>query len=621
MHTLRLRQAAARRRLRVRHLRGRHARRRARRGARPERVPRPRARASDDAWILYHFSIGSPLFDLVRELDVPLALDYHNITDAKYFWRWEPRAATTHARRPPPARGRRAGGAVRARRLRVQRARARRRSAARAPRSRRSSSTSPTTTRRPTPTLLADAAARARSAAAPTGSRSGGSRPTSASTTCCSRSRCTAASTTRARGSRSSAARAPGSTGARCTRLAEDLDIADAVTFTDVVSHAELLACYRTADVFAVPLRARGLQRARCSRRCTSTCRSSPTPRRRCPTPSATAGLLLTDKDPVVVATAVERLRSDASLRQGLVDAGRKRVEHFSIARTGPQLLDTLTTLMKETAVKPSVHGAPMAESPRPARVRPAPLRHRDRRRLRSGDARSRARARARAAGTSRCSPPARAITTPGATSTSPARPPHDDGVVVHRFPVEGSKPKRSRARIEARIQSGARGAARRPARLARRAVPRSRPVPPPRRQLRPLRRGDPVAVPVLDDRHRRDDRSRAHDRDAVPARRAVRAPRGAQSRAVRRRAPLVPLRARARARARAARRCPPTSSPARACTFPTSYDPEGFCARHGLDAPVPPVRRPARARQGLGLAARRVPLRDPPVRRCRSIS
>src|SRR5437870_79749 len=31
-----------------------------------------------------------------------------------------------------------------------------------------------------------------------------------------------------------------------------------------------------------------------------------------------------------------------------------------------------------------------------------------------------------------------------------------DDGVVVHRFPIVGSKPRRSRARIEARIQSGA---------------------------------------------------------------------------------------------------------------------------------------------------------------------
>src|SRR5436309_9570257 len=31
-----------------------------------------------------------------------------------------------------------------------------------------------------------------------------------------------------------------------------------------------------------------------------------------------------------------------------------------------------------------------------------------------------------------------------------------DDGVVVRRFPIVGSKPRRSRARIEARMQSGA---------------------------------------------------------------------------------------------------------------------------------------------------------------------
>jgi L-malate glycosyltransferase len=63
----------------------------------------------------------------------------------------------------------------------------------------------------------------------------------------------------------------------------------------------------------------------------------------------ADAGLLLIDKDPVVVATAVERLRSDVSLRQSLVEAGRKRAEHFSIERTGPHWIETLTTLMKET--------------------------------------------------------------------------------------------------------------------------------------------------------------------------------------------------------------------------------------------------------------------------------
>ena len=54
-----------------------------------------RASATTDPWILYHFSIGHPLFDRVRTYDARLALDYHNVTDAKYFWRWEPRAATT----------------------------------------------------------------------------------------------------------------------------------------------------------------------------------------------------------------------------------------------------------------------------------------------------------------------------------------------------------------------------------------------------------------------------------------------------------------------------------------------------------------------------------------------
>ena len=61
-------------------------------------------------------------------------------------------------------------------------------------------------------------------------------------------------------------------------------------------------------------------------------------------------GMLLTDKDPLVVASAAERIRSDASLRTRLVAAGRGRVEEFSIARTGPQLIDSLTTMMKESS-------------------------------------------------------------------------------------------------------------------------------------------------------------------------------------------------------------------------------------------------------------------------------
>ena len=132
-------------------------------------------------------------------------------------------------------------------------------------------------------------------------------------------------------------------------RLAEDLSVSDAVTFTDVVSHAELLACYRTADVFLCLSEHEGfnvpvLEAMHFDVPVVAYAASA------VPDTVGDGGLLLTDKDPVVVATAVERLRSDAALREELIVAGRKRVEHFSIARTGPLLLDSLTMLMKETS-------------------------------------------------------------------------------------------------------------------------------------------------------------------------------------------------------------------------------------------------------------------------------
>ena len=252
-----------------------------------------------------------------------------------------------------------------------------------------------------------------------------------------------------------------------------------------------------------------------------------------------------------------------------------------------------------------------MADVHGPARVRPAAVRRRDRRRFGSGDARGRARPRATAAGTSRCSPRARAITTPGATSTPP-------GTLRRRRrrrPPLSGRGCRSRGdrvpRIEERIQARCAGLARRPAGVARRTVPRSRPVPPSRRERRPLRRGDPVAVPVLDHGDRRDGRAGTHDRHAVPPRRAVRVPRGAQSGAVRRRAPVVPVRARARARTPLREAAPPTTSPVQACTCPTSTTrrdsshgtastARSSCSRDGARA----------ARAGTGCS--RVSFRDP---------
>ncbi|MGH9042177.1 MAG: glycosyltransferase family 4 protein, partial [Acidimicrobiia bacterium] len=47
----------------------------------------------EDTWLLYHLSTGSPMADWVADASVPMAVDYHNITPARYFGRWMPDAA------------------------------------------------------------------------------------------------------------------------------------------------------------------------------------------------------------------------------------------------------------------------------------------------------------------------------------------------------------------------------------------------------------------------------------------------------------------------------------------------------------------------------------------------
>lgn len=306
-----------------------------------------RLRASKDAWILYHFSIGSPLFDRVRELDVALALDYHNVTDAKYFWRWEPRAATTMLE-------------------------GRRQLAVAAPAVRFALADSEFNERElvalgcehtavapilidfddydapPDATLLVE-----RQRARANGGTDWLSVGRIAPNKCQHDVLLAFAVYRRIHDPRARLTFVGGQSAGlywrTLHRLAEDLGVADAVTFTDVVSHAQLLACYRTADVFVLLSEHEGfnvpvLEAMHFDVPVVAFASSA------VPDTVGDGGLLLTDKDPVVVATAVERLRSDASLRQGLVEAGRKRVEHFSIARTGPHLLGALTRLMKETA-------------------------------------------------------------------------------------------------------------------------------------------------------------------------------------------------------------------------------------------------------------------------------
>ncbi len=309
-----------------------------------------RVRAGTDTWLLYHFAIGSPLLDLAQQLDVALALDYHNITDAKYFWRWKPVAAASMLE------GRRQLAAV-ARDVRFALADS-------AFNERELVSLGcPLTAVAP---ILIDFAdydtepdasllARRRRARSSGGSdwlAVGRIAPNK-----CAHDVVLAFAAYRRIHDPKARLTLVGGQSAELYwralhRLTAELDIDDAVTFTDVVTHAQLLACYRTADLlvslsehegFNVPvLEAMHFGVPVVAYAATATTDTV-----------GDGGLLLTDKSPIVVATAAERLRSDASLRQRLVDAGRNRVEQFSIARTGPHMIQTIERLMGESRPGP----------------------------------------------------------------------------------------------------------------------------------------------------------------------------------------------------------------------------------------------------------------------------
>jgi glycosyltransferase involved in cell wall biosynthesis len=50
---------------------------------------------AEPTWLLYHSSVGSPVADFVAARDEPLIVDYHNITPAPFFARWEPALSGT----------------------------------------------------------------------------------------------------------------------------------------------------------------------------------------------------------------------------------------------------------------------------------------------------------------------------------------------------------------------------------------------------------------------------------------------------------------------------------------------------------------------------------------------
>ena len=124
-------------------------------------------------------------------------------------------------------------------------------------------------------------------------------------------------------------------------RLADELGVADVVDFTDSLKFPQLLAYYRAADVFVslsehegfcVPL----VEAMHCGVPTVAFAAAA------VPETGGDAALLLPDKDPLTVAVAVQRVLSDDVLRKALIGAGHRRVEHFSLENNRRRLLDAL---------------------------------------------------------------------------------------------------------------------------------------------------------------------------------------------------------------------------------------------------------------------------------------
>ena len=121
--------------------------------------------------------------------------------------------------------------------------------------------------------------------------------------------------------------------------LAAELGVEDAVDFADFVTPAQLRAYYRSADVFVclsehegfgVPL----LEAMHAGVPVVARAAAA------IPETVGGAGLLVPGPDPVVVAAAVDRVLSDAPVRDRMLAAGRARVARFSPERTGRQVLE-----------------------------------------------------------------------------------------------------------------------------------------------------------------------------------------------------------------------------------------------------------------------------------------
>jgi glycosyltransferase involved in cell wall biosynthesis len=124
-------------------------------------------------------------------------------------------------------------------------------------------------------------------------------------------------------------------------RLAVELELADAVDFTDNLTFDQLLAYYRTADVYVSLSEHEGF----CVPLLEAMHFGVPTVAYASTAVPETAGdatVLLPEKDPLTVAVAVNRVLTDDKLRKTLIEAGHRRVEHFSLVNNRRRLMEAL---------------------------------------------------------------------------------------------------------------------------------------------------------------------------------------------------------------------------------------------------------------------------------------
>ena len=135
-------------------------------------------------------------------------------------------------------------------------------------------------------------------------------------------------------------------------RLAADLGIGDAVDFVGSAPFPELLAYFAQADVFVCLSEHEGfcvpvVEAMELGLPVVAYSAAAVTET------VADAGVLLEDKDPLVVAHSVDQLLSDDAARETVVASGRRRAASFSLPVSSERWLEELRRIWSETGRSP----------------------------------------------------------------------------------------------------------------------------------------------------------------------------------------------------------------------------------------------------------------------------